>query len=51
MLPAVLHFYDRWNDIKTGSIWAKAEWCLNMVLWVVGAFLCVSGTHGVVLLI
>ena len=51
MFPAILHFYDNWNDIKTGSIMQKAEWVLNMILLVLGAFLCVSGTYGVILLI
>ncbi|KAI9631891.1 transmembrane amino acid transporter protein-domain-containing protein [Dioszegia hungarica] len=51
MFPAILHFYDNWNDIKTGSVMQKAEWVLNMILLVLGAFLCVSGTYGVILLI
>lgn len=48
MLPATLHLYDNWSDIKTGSMWKKAEWCFNVFLFVIGVFLCVSGTYGVV---
>lgn len=51
MLPAILHFYDNWGDIKTGTIAQKGEWVLNMILLLLGAFLCVSGTYGVILLI
>jgi hypothetical protein len=51
MLPAVFHFYDHWDDIKTGTLAQKAEWMLCGVLFLAGAFLCVSGTYGTVLLI
>lgn len=48
VLPATFHFYDHWNDIKTGTLFQKAEWCFCMLLFIVGIFLCVSGTYGVV---
>lgn len=51
MLSAVLHLYDNWGDIRTGSVLAKVEWVFNVVLFFLGAFFCVSGTYGVVLLI
>lgn len=51
MFPALLHFYDHWNDIKVGSIMQRAEWMLNAVLFLLGAFFTVSGTYGVILLI
>ena len=51
MLPALLHFYDHWNDIKVGSLMARLEWVFNAVLFLLGGFFTVSGTYGVVLLI
>jgi amino acid permease len=51
MLSAVLHFYDHWNEIRAGTLMQKVEWVFNAILFLVGAFICVSGTYGTVLLI
>lgn len=51
MLPTVLYFYDHWNVIKVGTLLQKAEWSLNVVLFLLGALFTIAGTYSVVLLI
>ncbi len=46
-LPGCLWLYDYWH-YKNGTITQKIIFCLHASLLLLGAFLCVGGTYGVV---
>lgn len=47
MIPAYLWMWDH-KEYRTGSMWQKTVYCLHALQILLGAFLCIGGTYGVI---